>query len=173
MTDLKSSVPPNGRLLGLFTKTEFILYGITGILVAAAAALSLVDAAIAFWGAISTWGAPREIVLTIDRLLFVLMLLEVLHSVRISMKEGKLNADPFLVIGLIASIRRVLVITLSSAHRSGPWTPEAQAQFNASLLELAVLTGMIGVLVVAIFLLRRSRIKTAEGHPAHEMQMVS
>lgn len=173
MTDLKSSAPPNGRLLGLFTKTEFVLYGITGILVAAAAAMSLVNAALAFWGAVSSWGAPHEIILTIDRLLFVLMLLEVLHTVRISMKEGKLNADPFLVIGLIASIRRVLVITLGSSHHSDNWTPATQAQFNASLYELAVLTGMIGVLVVAIFLLRRSRVKSAESHPAHEMQTIS
>jgi uncharacterized membrane protein (DUF373 family) len=172
MVDMKSVVTTNSRIFGqIFNKAEFGLYALTGVLVAAAAAMSLVNAAIAFWGAVASWGAPREIILTIDRLLFVLMLLEVLHTVRISMKEGTLNADPFLVVGLIASIRRVLVITLGSSHRSENWTANTQAQFNASLSELAVLTGMIAVLVVAIFLLRRSRVKSAENQPARETQV--
>lgn len=168
-TEMKSGTWPNGRFFApLFTRVEFVLYAVTGVLVAAAAAMALVNAVIAFWDVLTSLGAPREIIVTIDQLLFVLMLLEILHTVRMSIKEGTLNADPFLVIGLIASIRRVLVITLGSSHRTDTWTPAAQAQFNASLAELAVLTGMIAVFVIAIFLLRRSRVKPTESQPARE-----
>ena len=48
--------------------------------------------------------------------LFVLMLVEILHTVRVSIRSGNLNAEPFLIVGLIASIRRVLVITLQSSN---------------------------------------------------------
>lgn len=170
MVDMKVSTSQDSRFFGqLFTKLEVVLYVVTGILVAAAAAMSLVNAIAGFWGVVTSWGAPREIIVMIDRLLFVLMLLEILHTVRMSIKEGTLNADPFLVVGLIASIRRVLVITLGSSQRSETWTANAQAQFNASLLELAVLALLIAVLVVAIFLLRRCRAKAAvlESH-VHE-----
>jgi hypothetical protein len=44
------------------------------------------------------------------------MLVEILHTVRISIRSHILVTEPFLVIGLIASIRRILVITLKRAH---------------------------------------------------------
>jgi len=60
-------------------------------------------------------------------LLIVLMLVEILHTVRISIRSHKLMiAEPFLVVGLIASIRRMLVITLEAAtlSREGAWVSE-------------------------------------------------
>ena len=52
------------------------------------------------------------------------MLVEILHTVRISIRSHVLVTEPFLVVGLIASIRRILVITLEAAsftsQRNGP-----------------------------------------------------
>jgi uncharacterized membrane protein (DUF373 family) len=126
-----------------------------------------VSAAISLWGAGVAWGAPDEIIITIDRLLFVLMLLEILHTVRVSVREGTLTPEPFLVVGLIASIRRVLVITLGSSQATHPgnWTPDVQQQFNASMLELGVLGILILVMVVAIFLLRRAKVHMTPPSP--------
>ena len=47
-----------------------------------------------------------------NELLIVLMLVEILHTVRISIRSHVLVTEPFLVVGLIAAIRRILVITL-------------------------------------------------------------
>jgi hypothetical protein len=62
-------------------------------------------------------------------------------------------------VGLIASIRRVLIITLESsqANQYGKWTPEAQALLRSTMLELVVLGGLILVMVISIYLLRRSK----------------
>ena len=46
----------------------------------------------------------------------VLMLVEILHTVRISIRSHFLVTEPFLVLGLIAAIRRILVITLEAAN---------------------------------------------------------
>ena len=63
------------------------------------------------------------------------------------------------MVGLIASIRRVLVITLESsqANQPGRWTPESQALLRSTMLELLVLGGLILIMVISIYLLRRSR----------------
>jgi phosphate starvation-inducible membrane PsiE len=99
-----------------------------------------------------------SLVIAIDRLLFVLMVIEILHTVRVSFRSGTLVAEPFLVVGLIASIRRVLVITLESsqANQYGKWTPDSPAILHSTMLELLVLGGLILVMVISIFLLRRA-----------------
>ena len=55
----------------------------------------------------------------LDQLLVVLMLVEILHTVRISIRSHTLVTEPFLVVGPIASIRRILVITLEAATLEG------------------------------------------------------
>jgi uncharacterized membrane protein (DUF373 family) len=64
----------------------------------------------------------------LDQLLVVLMLVEILHAVRISIRSHTLLTEPFLVVGLIASIRRILVIALEAAAlmKGGKWTPEGR-----------------------------------------------
>ena len=62
------------------------------------------------------WSGTGAIFLIVDRLMFVLMLIEILHTVRGSVRSGTLTSEPFLIIGLIASIRNVLVITLKSSE---------------------------------------------------------
>lgn len=51
----------------------------------------------------------------LDQLLFVLVLVEILHTVRISIRAQEILIEPFLIVGLIASVRRVLVITMQAA----------------------------------------------------------
>ena len=103
-------------------------------------------------------GAVDALIVAVDRLLFVLMIVEILHTVRVSFRSGILVCEPFLVVGLIASIRRVLVITLESsqAHKPGEWSSELQSQFTANMFELGVLGGLILVMVTSIYLLRLS-----------------
>jgi hypothetical protein len=70
-----------------------------------------------------------------------------------------LVTEPFLVVGLIASIRRMLVITLDAANLTSAanWASDGQAKLRASMIELALLAGTVIVLVVSIYILRKSR----------------
>jgi len=90
--------------------------------------------------------------------MFVLMVVEILHTVRVSFRSGTLVCEPFLIVGLIASIRRVLVITLESSqvNQPGKRTSETQALFSSTMLELGVLGGLILIMVTSICLLRYS-----------------
>jgi hypothetical protein len=93
----------------------------------------------------------------LDELLLALMLVEILHTVRISIRSQVLETEPFLIVGLIASIRRLLVITMQTANlESRVTSPEQyEALFRHSMLELGILGVLILVLVGSIFLLRR------------------
>jgi hypothetical protein len=80
------------------------------------------------------------------------MVVEILHTVRVSFQSGILVCEPFLIVGLIASIRRVLVITLESSQA----VEAAHVSFASTMIELGVLAGLILVMVVSIYMLRRS-----------------
>jgi hypothetical protein len=71
----------------------------------------------------------------LNELLIVLMLVEILHTVRISIRSHVLVAEPFWVVGLIASIRRILVITLEAATltQEGAWTTKARGASSTPL----------------------------------------
>jgi uncharacterized membrane protein (DUF373 family) len=148
-----------GALAGrTFLAVEVLAYIVLGSMLAVAVMVGVAAAAVSLWGAIQASGETEILVLAVDRLLFVLMVVEVMHTVRVSFRSGKLVCEPFLIVGLIASIRRVLVITLESsqAHQPGEWGPNVQAMLNSTMLELAVLAGLILVMVVSIVMLRLS-----------------
>ena len=144
----------------VFLTVETLAYMILGALLALTTLVGIGSAAGALWSAVLQHAEPNGIVITIDRLLFVLMLVEILHTVRVSFRSGTLVCEPFLIVGLIASIRRVLVITLKSSQSSPP-TPGAATEamktmLDETMLELVVLAVLILVMVVSIALLRRS-----------------
>lgn len=141
----------------IFHRAEQIAYVAVGGLLAVAAVIALAGAVALLWRGALDWSGTGEVFETVDRLLFVLMLIEIMHTVSASVRTGGLTVQPFLVVGLIASIRRVLVITLetSEAMRGHDWTNAVQAQFQASMLELGVLGGLILVMVCSIYLMHR------------------
>jgi uncharacterized membrane protein (DUF373 family) len=142
-----------------FFHVEHGAYMLLGTLLAGTAALALVKAAVALVGSVVDFSGPDEILSVIDQLLFVFMLIEILHTVRASLRTGGLTCEPFLVVGLIASIRRVLVITLqtSEASKSGNWTQQTTSMLRYSMIELGVMGGLILAMVVSIYLLHRAK----------------
>ena len=141
-----------------FLQIEIVTYMVLGVLLALTALIGIGSAGVSLWTAAREQGSMSSLVFTIDRLLFVLMVVEILHTVRVSFRSGELLCERFLIVGLIASIRRVLVITLESSQVNlpGKWTPESQELLNSTMWELGVLGGLILVMVVSIYILRRS-----------------
>ncbi|HEY7371605.1 MAG TPA: phosphate-starvation-inducible PsiE family protein [Polyangia bacterium] len=141
-----------------FGKIELVIYLILALLLAATALGALASAARQLWQALARWDVGAEAPRVLNELLIVLMAVEVLNTVRISIRSHILVIEPFLVVGLIASIRRILVITLEAATltKEGRWASDAASSvFRASMLELGLLGAVVLVLVFAITLLRR------------------
>jgi uncharacterized membrane protein (DUF373 family) len=138
---------------------EILLYAALGLILSLTALFALYSACQALWHGLSAEASARTVVEVIDRLLVVFMLAEILHTVRISIRSHTLVTEPFLVVGLIATIRRILVITLDAANLTSAanWPNDGQAKLRASMVELALLGGTVMVLVVSIYILRKSR----------------
>ena len=139
---------------------EAFLYIAVGALLAAGAAGGVIHAGMLLWRA----GLGKAMtdsslgVLVLDELLLVLMLIELLHTVRISVRSESLIMEPFLIVGLIASIRRVLVITMQAAKLTEQNQPQPDT-FRNTMIELGLLGFLILAFVFAIYLLRRSPLR--------------
>jgi hypothetical protein len=85
----------------------------------------------------------------LDRVLLLFIIAELLYTLRLVDVGGQILVEPFLFIGVIAVVRRILVI---AAQLEGADTDDALHNF---LIEVGALAGLAFVLVLSIFLLRR------------------
>jgi hypothetical protein len=143
----------------VFTHVEDAVYLALGVLLAASAGASLVNGAVAFWDAIRGGAALRGIVEVLDRILLVLMIIELLYTVKVSFREHTLVPEPFLIVGLIAATRRILVVTAQFAVLL---ERPSETVFRAAMIELGLLTLMVVALVVSLRILRQRAAPAAE-----------
>ncbi len=138
-------------------KAEVIVYSVLGILLFITALLTIANAGKMLWVSVGHWTITTDTLVVLDQLLVVLMMVEIMHTVRISIHSHVLVTEPFLVVGLIASIRRMLVITLEAASltKGGAWSADGASIFRGSMMELGLLGLVILILVFSITLLRR------------------
>lgn len=85
----------------------------------------------------------------LNSLLLVFVFVELLGAVRVTMTERSLVAEPFLLVGIIASIKEIVVTSIDLGEQAG--TPE----FDDLVLKVGLLTALLLVLALSSFLLRR------------------
>ena len=132
------------RRVGSLQRIEHVLYQVAAYLLVTAAAALLITAVI---HTVTTWseGVDQAIVRLLDRVLLALMLAEITYTLRQAERTHTLTAAPFLVIGIIAAVRRMLIVTAESVGR----TDLKSSVFMGGLLELAVLACIILVFTLA------------------------
>ncbi len=134
-----------------FTHVEDVLYVALGVLLAAGALVLLADATLTFVANLIAGTLPARMVSLLDRVLLVLMFAEILYTVQVSFREHALVPEPFLIVGLIAAVRRILVTTAEFART----IEQGGELFRNAMIELAVLTVMVVALVASLLMLRR------------------
>lgn len=140
-----------GWVARVFSWIEDLVYIGLSVMLAASAVALLGHTANSFVRELMAGALPVAIVSLLDRLLLVLMVVELLYTVQVSFKERALVPEPFLIVGLVAAIRRILVLT-AEVHD----LPEKGEQaFRVAMIELGILTLMILALVLSLRLLRR------------------
>ncbi len=152
--------PMMDRATQMFHRVEQAIYVALGALLAITALLALAGAGRLLIAGVQDWSGTEAVFEIMDRLLFVLMLVEILYTVRASMQAGGLRSEPFLIVGLIACIRRILVLSLETSNitKIDNWSPQTADLFRAAMIELGVLAGLVMVMVGAIYVVRRARL---------------
>ena len=93
----------------------------------------------------------------LDLLLLVFIVVELLFAVRTTLSRRELIAEPFLLVGIIASIKEIVVLSVKAPDLLG------KPEFADTLRLMALLSGTIILLALASFLLRRKEREPSEG----------
>ena len=96
----------------------------------------------------------------LDGLLLVFILTELIHTIRAVIDEKVLVSEPFLVVGIVAAIRRLVVVSAEAKELLG------KPEFSDAMLEIGLLTGTVLLLGGTIFMLRHT--EHSEPKPGHE-----
>jgi len=94
----------------------------------------------------------------LDLLLLVFIVVELLYAVRTTLAERELLAEPFLLVGIIASIKEIVVLSVKAADEIGTGTA-----FSDAMWEVAILGVLVLLLGATALLLRRKEREPGEG----------
>jgi uncharacterized membrane protein (DUF373 family) len=124
---------------------------IVGVLLVILAAVVLVQGIVDFFRNVSSGPVEIAVVNMLYQVLLVLILVEIVHTVVLSLRAHHLVTQPLLAVGLVAVIRKILFI-LSSEE-------------TVSTAEFALLIAMIAVFVAALVLVSRYERTETETSP--------
>ena len=144
--------------LGLVQEVVYIVVGLLLVVAAIGVIVGTVEELIVGIGDSTD---PVTIGLVVlDRILLLLIVAELLHTLRIVLYEGDISAEPFLLVGLIAVVRRVVVVTAQVEQSSG-------RPLTNLLLELGMLALLALAFGAAIYLLRRGAAHQPQSEPGN------
>jgi phosphate starvation-inducible membrane PsiE len=133
-----------------FTRAEDIVYVGLGVLLAAGALALLFAETVSLAQRIMSGAIVDSVVPLLDQLLLIVIFVELLFTIKVSFREHVLEPSPFLVVGLIAVTRRIIVLSAELPKL----IKEGQNVFQWALMEL----GLLAVAAVAlVFCLRMLR----------------
>lgn len=140
--------PPAGRVsrprvrssVWVLEHAQDIVTAVVGVVLIVLAGILLVSGIASFIHAMSRSLSAGSVTLAatalLDEVLLVLILVEIVYTVVLSLQTHRLLAQPFVVVGLVAVIRKVLLVL------SGE-TP-------VSTTELALLIGLVAVFIAGL-----------------------
>ena len=140
--------PPSGltrTLDAVISRGEDVLYAAVSLLLVVGAVIVLGEAGHSLVTETDD-GARKTIEHVLDSLLIVFILVELLSAVRVTIVERHLVAEPFLLVGIIASIKEIVVTGVFAAEG---------ADVGDTMLQVGVLGAVVLGLSVASLLLRR------------------
>ena len=97
----------------------------------------------------------------LDGLLLIFIFVELLYAVRSCLRSREIVAEPFLIVGILAGIKEIVVLSVEAATLldKGP-------EFSRAVVEIGVLGGVVLVLALAAFVLRERRRDTVDAGEA-------
>jgi uncharacterized membrane protein (DUF373 family) len=88
----------------------------------------------------------------LDGLLLIFIFVELLYAVRACLRSHEIVAEPFLIVGILAGIKEIVVLSVEAATllEEGP-------AFARAVVEIGVLAGVVLALALSAFVLRERR----------------
>jgi uncharacterized membrane protein (DUF373 family) len=132
---------------------ELVLYASIGLLLGVAGVLILGGTVTGLLRDMRHGRSAVDVaIVVLDRVLLALIVGELLYTLRFVVRTHEIAVEPFLYIGIIAVVRRILIVT--AQFERGPLTGRA---LTNTLLEFGLLGFLVPALAAAVFMVRRSR----------------
>jgi uncharacterized membrane protein (DUF373 family) len=146
---------------------EDAVYVVVAVLLVIGAVILLGDAA-GQLGSIGD-GADAAILALLDRLLLVFVLVELIFAVRMTLTRREIVAEPFLIVGIIASIKEIILLSVEVANvLEGKATTDGSKSAQDFAMLIALLGLLVVVLSVSAVLLRLKERQPVEGKQNEE-----
>jgi uncharacterized membrane protein (DUF373 family) len=143
---------------------EDVVYVSIAVLLALASGVVLVQSAVVLYQGAS-WDEPNALVELLDSLLLVFIFVELLYAVRTTLKQRQIVAEPFLLAGILASIKEIIVLSVAAADDYIDQGPE----FARAMVEIGLLAGTVVLLAVTAVLLRKKENEPEETGAGKEL----
>lgn len=138
------------KMRGGISMAETGLYLIVGALLVVAGNLILFDTVRGLIDGLADETASDLGLRVLDRVLLLLIVAELLFTLQLVIARGEIATEPFLFIGIIAAVRRVVVITAETEK-----LPQDGRALTNFLMELGLLALLVVAFGIAIYLIRR------------------
>jgi uncharacterized membrane protein (DUF373 family) len=141
------------RVLGRLE--DAVYWGIALVLIIGSGALLISQ----FHSLLTLRKEPAKIVMLeiLDGLLLIFIFVELLYAVRACLRSHEIVAEPFLIVGILAGIKEIVVLSVEAATllEKGP-------AFSRAVVEIGVLAGVVLALALSAFVLRERRRDTED-----------
>ncbi|GAB3242883.1 phosphate-starvation-inducible PsiE family protein [Kineosporia babensis] len=142
--------------------TEDAIYVAVAALLVVGAGVLLVDAAMELGGI--TDKPDQAVLKLLDRLLLVFILVELIFAVRTTLARREIVAEPFLIVGIIVSIKEIILLSVEVANvLEGSPTTSGTRDPSEFAWQIGLLGFLVILLSVSVLLLRRKEREPAEG----------
>jgi uncharacterized membrane protein (DUF373 family) len=133
------------RVLSMFE--DALYWAIAVVLVAGSVALLVAQFNTMF--RLRSASASTVMLEILDGLLLIFIFVELLYAVRACLRSHEIVAEPFLIVGILAAIKEIVVLSVEAATllEKGP-------EFSRAVVEIGVLGAVVLVLALAAFVLR-------------------
>lgn len=130
---------------------DVVLIGVAGVLLVAGLVV-LIDAVQGLLDALAARNMAEAIFSIVENALLALILAELVHTLLVTLGGGSLTLDPFLVIAIVAILRKMLLTTVLAPRAS-----EAEGLITPVIAELVALGVLILILGAALAIVRARR----------------
>jgi uncharacterized membrane protein (DUF373 family) len=143
-------------------QVEYVANVSIAVALAAGGAALFVHVVYRFFAQLDDRSFVDQILNLLDGLLLVFILSELLHTVRATVEENVLMIEPFLIVGVVAAIRRLIVISAEAPNFID------EEKFEKLMLELGVLIAAVLIFGLTLGLLRWTKGPPSSPAPSDE-----
>ncbi|MFN8621787.1 MAG: phosphate-starvation-inducible PsiE family protein [Chloroflexota bacterium] len=157
--------PGTARILEGLEHSERVVYIGVGVIFLVMAIAMLAHSVIVFINEFSPDGVPTAVVATVNDLLLVIIIMEVLRTVLSYLENPRISLRPFLFVAAISATRQILSI---GAHMSVAGDTIDPERFQQLMTDLLVNALAILAIALAVFLVSRSDQSRGQARPIGE-----